>query len=237
MSIKTDSSLISEYFKNQNKYTKIYGSMSIFLMQVGSFFEAYQTLEEGYDLNILSNVLNMVVSRKNKSIPIIDIKNPYMLGFPCIAKSKYFKILIENGYTVIVMEQISEAPHPKREITEIISPGSYLDEINTVDNNYILTIFLEEISNNKNNVFHSGLCLIDSSTGFIKLYECISIQDDEKITLDEIIKFIKSYNPKELLLITSEIIDVKYIINYLELDKTRYTHKVLQEFINLKGNK
>jgi DNA mismatch repair protein MutS len=235
MNIKTENTLISEYLKNQEKYTNIYGSNTIFLMQVGSFFEAYQTLDEGYDLNKLSNILNMVVSKKNKSIATIDRKNPYLLGFPCVAKSKYIKILVENGYTIIIMEQVSDPPNPKREITDIISPGTFIEEINKPDSNYILTIYLEEIKNKKIN-YISGLSLIESSTGYIKLHETFSIKDDENISLDEIVKFIKSYSPSEILIITSEITDIKYIINYLELGNKNYTHKTLQEFKNLKGN-
>lgn len=31
----------------------------------------------------------MIVSKKNKSINEISIKNPYMLGFPTVSLSKY----------------------------------------------------------------------------------------------------------------------------------------------------
>lgn len=228
--------IVTEYLKNQNKYTKIYGNYTIFLVQVGSFFEAYQTLDEGYDLQKLSNVLNMVVSRKNKSIPIIDIKNPYMLGFPCIAKTKYIKILVDNGYTIILMEQITQAPNPKREVTEIYSPGTYIDEIKSPDSNYILTIYLEEIIIKNKNVYLVGLSLIESSTGYIKVHESHSTIDDEKITLDEILKFINSYMPSEILIITLDVLNIKEIINYLELGNKNFIHKTIQDFKALKGN-
>ena len=46
----------------------------------------------------------MIVSKKNKSIIDISVKNPYMLGFPSPSLSKYLKIMIDNDYTVIIID-------------------------------------------------------------------------------------------------------------------------------------
>ena len=142
--------IIDDYFEYQEKYQKQYGSKTLFFMQVGSFFEAYQTLTQGYDLSIISNLLNILVSKKNKSIVTVDKKNPYMMGFPCPAISKFLKVLIDNGYTIILCEQVTPPPNPRREVTEIYSPGTYLENTSQ-DNNYILSIFIEEITQLKTN--------------------------------------------------------------------------------------
>jgi len=229
---------ITEYFQYQHKYTNIYGKLTIFLMQVGSFFEAYQTLTDGYDLQKLSNILNIIVSKKNKSIITVDKKNPYMLGFPCYAASKFIKILIDHGYTIIIMEQVTPAPNPKREITGIYSPSTYIDEISSPDNNFMLTVLLEETYCLKNSkkYYMVGLSLIESSTGYIKLHEIHSTSDDEKISLDEIITFVNSFLPSEILVITSDISNYQEIINYLELSNKNYMHKKLSDFLSEKGN-
>ena len=60
--------LIEEYFMNQSEFQKKYGELTIVFMQVGSFHEAYQTLDMGYDLNKIADLLNIIVSKKNKSI-------------------------------------------------------------------------------------------------------------------------------------------------------------------------
>jgi DNA mismatch repair protein MutS len=216
----------NEYFTNQDKYTKIYGKLSLFIMQVGSFFEAYQTMDEGYDLQLISNILNIAVTKKNKSIISVDRKNPYMLGFPCIAIQKYIKILIDHGYTIIVMEQVSPAPKPRREITGIYSPSTYINDISKPDSNFLLTILLEEINSNKisnKKIYMAGLSLIEASTGYIKIHETFSSKNDEKISLDEIVKFINSFTPTEILLVTNNIhMNINEIILYLMYCTSEY---------------
>jgi DNA mismatch repair protein MutS len=225
-----------EYFLNQEKYNKIYGKLSIFFTQCGMFFESYETLEEGYDLQILSNIMNITVTKKDKSIPVSS-KNPYMLGFPCIVSQKYIKTLIDNGYTVIIQEQVSPAPKPRREITGIYSPSTYINEISKPDSNFILTILLEETKILKSNkkAYIAGLSLIEPSTGYVKLHETYSSITDDKISLDEIVKFINSFDPSEILLITSLVSNINEIICYLELSNRTYIHKTIEEICKLKG--
>ena len=71
--------LIEEYFEMQKTYQEKYGNLTIVLMQVGSFHEAYQTMDQGYDLSKLAEILNIIVSKRNKSILQVDLKNPYMI--------------------------------------------------------------------------------------------------------------------------------------------------------------
>ena len=142
--INQKNNLIEEYFRLQEKYSKKYGINTILFLQVGSFHEAYQTLDKGYNLVKLSETLNIIVSKKNKSIPDVNFSNPYMLGFPTATLQKYINKLIENNYTVVIGDQITPPPNPQRAITNIYSPGTYIDEFNP-ESNYILSIYLEEI--------------------------------------------------------------------------------------------
>ena len=65
--LKFNKSLNEEYLLLQEKYSKIYGKdKSIVLMQVGGFHEIYATNERGYNLHKLSNLLNVVMSKKDK---------------------------------------------------------------------------------------------------------------------------------------------------------------------------
>jgi hypothetical protein len=54
-------------------------------MQVGSFYEAYSTNNEGPNLFDISELINVICTRKDKSKNNIDVTNPYMLGFPTIS--------------------------------------------------------------------------------------------------------------------------------------------------------
>ena len=74
--------IVDEYLYYQEKYEKKYGKdKSLVLMQVGSFHEAYSTNDRGFNLNKLSEILNLICTRKNKSIPEVSLKNPNMLDF------------------------------------------------------------------------------------------------------------------------------------------------------------
>jgi DNA mismatch repair protein MutS len=232
--------LIDYYFKEQKNYENIYGSKTLFMMQVGGFYEMYETLTEGPDLNKISSILNILVSKRNKSIATVDRKNPKMSGFPLAVLNKYLKILVDNSYTVVICSQTTPPPNPKREITGIYSPSTYIEDINNPDNNYLLTIYIEEIKDIKTFKLNymCGLALADLSTGKSIVYEVYSEHQDEKLSLDEVVKFINIYNPKEILLVS----DVKTISNddlelYLELKDKTYLHKTINELYSIKGYK
>jgi DNA mismatch repair protein MutS len=232
--------LIDYYFKEQKHYEAIYGSKTLFMMQVGGFYEMYQTLTEGPNLTKISSILNILVSKRNKSVATVDRKNPKMSGFPLVVLNKYLKILVDNSYTVVICSQITPPPNPKREVTGIYSPSTYIDDINNPDNNYLLTIYIEEIKDIKTlKIYYMcGMALADLSTGKSIVYEVYSEHHDEKLSLDEVVKFINVYNPKEILLIS----DVKSITSddlelYLELKDKTYLHKTIVELYSIKGYK
>jgi DNA mismatch repair protein MutS len=232
--------LIDYYFKEQKHYEAIYGSKTLFMMQVGGFYEMYQTLTEGPNLNKISSILNILVSKRNKSVATVDRKNPKMSGFPLVVLNKYLKILVDNSYTVVICSQITPPPNPKREVTGIYSPSTYIDDINNPDNNYLLTIYIEEIKDIKTlKIYYMcGMALADLSTGKSIVYEVYSELHDEKLSLDEVVKFINVYNPKEILLIS----DVKSITSddlelYLELKDKTFLHKTIVELYGIKGYK
>jgi len=101
-------SIITEYLNYQKKYQKLYGDIrTIVLMQVGSFHEAYSTDKLGFNLHRLSDLLNICVTKKNKSIDEVSVKNPYMMGFPSVALEKFLNILIDNNFTVVIIDQVT----------------------------------------------------------------------------------------------------------------------------------
>lgn len=231
--------LIDDYFEYQTKYEKIYGERTLFLMQVGSFYEAYQTLDEGYDLTKISNMLNIILSKRNKSILKVDRKNPYMMGFPLGVIDKYLKILIQNGYTIVLCGQVTPPPNPKREIIGIYSPGTYIEDQTNLDNNYLLSIYIEEINNLANNkpVCIVGLALIDLSTGNSLIHQIVTDYNDDKLALDEAIKFINSYSIREIIITTSNLnsMNKNKLEMYLEIKEKIFQHKTIEELKKIKG--
>ena len=224
--LKFNKSLNEEYLLLQEKYEKIYNKdFTVVLMQVGSFHEIYATNDRGYDLHKLSNILNIIVSKKNKKNPEVSEKNPYMIGFPILATPKFINILVDNGFHVIKIDQVTPPPNPKRAITQIYSPGSYIEGISSYDSNYILSIYIEEIKQMNNSyILFAGLSIIDLSVGKCIIHETFSTKDDEKYSLDEVLKFIYNFNPKEIIVYYKNLITYSEneLLTYLELNDKKY---------------
>jgi DNA mismatch repair protein MutS len=200
----TPMNIHEEYLQYHKKYVNKYGSKTIVLMQVGSFFECYSIEVSGPDLFKISEILNIIVTRKNKSISTIDEKNPYMMGFNYSASSKFIKLLIDAGYTTVLIEQVSPPPQPKREVTNIFSPSTYIDNI-SIENKYLMVLYFEinnSINSSKPNI-SVGMCAIDSSVGDVFWYETHgSGLMNENESWEEAQRFYHYYRPIELIVYT-----------------------------------
>jgi len=206
--------LIDDYFEYQIKFEKKYGIKTIVLMQVGSFFEFYGVNNEQEkigDPQIITELLNIQLTRRNKQILENSRSNCLMAGFPVHALKRFIGILLNNSYTVILIEQTTEPPNPKREITQIFSPGTYIEEINKSDPNYIVSVYITEEKHykNGNTIFSFGISSIDLSTGENYIYEGTSIYYEKNAFLEEIYRFIESFNPKEIIVVIDNVEKIK----------------------------
>ncbi len=228
------SNILDEYLLYHDMYTNKYGKRTLVLMQVGSFYECYGIIKnkndtwKGPNLINISEILNIVCTRKDKNINEISEKNPYMLGFPIVAIAKFVNILMDNGFTVIIIDQVTPPPKPKREVTNIFSPGTYIEGHQKPDTNYIVCIYLEEeVQKATKSLLCSGMSAVDLTTGKVIINEVHSNSQDDKIALDETIRFISSLNPKELIIYhkskNNKIYSEEFIKSYLELDN-KYIH-------------
>lgn len=211
--------LIDEYLELQEKYEKKYGEKTIVLMEVGSFFEIYGVVNDEIQrgrIYEIADITNLTVSKKNSKTEPVSEKNPLMAGFPNHSFDKWREILLKNEYTIIKIEQDSHgSKDPKRDITEIISPGVNLESVNNTNNT--MSIFLEEIKSAKP-ILYAGISIVDVSTGESTVYQTNSNPDDFKFALDEIFRFIQTFSPTEIILHTVNVsIDYEEILNYLEI--------------------
>jgi DNA mismatch repair ATPase MutS len=76
---------------------------------------------------------------------------------------------------VIVIEHVSSAPDPLREITHIYSPSTYIED-NNVDNNSFVSIYMNESKGS----YYVGLSAFDISTGNSYVYHIQDINNDKK---------------------------------------------------------
>ena len=102
-----------------------------------------------------------------------------MAGFPLHSFTKWKDILLNEGFTIIKIEQDANGvANPERDITEIFSPGNNLET--TQYSNNIMSIFIEEIKDYKTNkeILTLGLAIADINTGETYIYENHSSPDD-----------------------------------------------------------
>tara|TARA_B100000686_G_scaffold346368_1_gene432905 strand:- start:7090 stop:10179 length:3090 start_codon:yes stop_codon:yes gene_type:complete len=247
---------IKKYIEYHNTYTQKYGENTVVLMQSGSHFNIFAVINDeindGPDIyHICQNILNnaLLVTKQNKKNPEISYSNCLLAGFPIYVVEKYENFLLDNNYTVVIVEQITSPPNPEREVTRILSPGTTINEYNKNESHYLMSIYIECNQYMNKEVYLSGITTIDLSTGKNYLHHIISKIDDNQLWIDEIGKYIHFYNPSELLfhfknftLSHNEVIQ-KWDIphnsiqinhyNHKNFLKTSYQNEFLQKIFNL----
>jgi len=210
--------IVDQYFCFFEKFSKKYGKKTVILMEVGSFFEIYgvdNSKEKFGNIKEITDILNITLSRKNKTITENNRKNSLMAGFPSPALSKFLPILLNNKYTVVLVEQTTPPPKPKREVTKILSPGTYINRISNKDENNISSIYIEESLCSKTGKLNLllGLSTLDASTGKCNVCEIIN---SPEYVYENMFQYIESNNPKELI-----------IISDLEKIKSMFPHRTI----------
>jgi DNA mismatch repair protein MutS len=195
-----ESGVYETYIDLHNKYNEKYGKACI-LFQCGSFLEIYGKENDNKKLGDIYNICeaagNLAVATKTNGW--------LMAGFNPAYIDKYAPLLVENGYTVVVVEQVTPPPKPKRSITRIISPSTYLDDINLgnsnkVKNKILMSVYVEFTKTSE--ILAISMAAMDLSLGKSTLYTiCTSssthIKDKERC-VDECFRFIHSMAPIEI---------------------------------------
>ena len=190
-------SLHDRYFDWCTEYSKKYDTC-IVLMMVGSFYEMYSIKNDietvGADLYSVCDLLGIQLTRKNKSILENSRSNPMMAGFPTGVLDKHVQTLIGAGYTIVLVEQVTPPPNPKREVTQIISPSMTLAPSGSGrDGNYLMVVYVDKVAN----LVKMGFAICDASTGQTSVYEAHSLDTDVNFAQDELTRLLNSFAPKE----------------------------------------
>ena len=102
---------IDEYLNYQIEAERKYGENTIVFYENGTFYEIYgvdNDVEKVGQPKRISELLNIAITRKNKKILENSRKNPLMVGVPTAHSEKYIKLLIQNGMTIVFVEQITK---------------------------------------------------------------------------------------------------------------------------------
>jgi len=204
--------IFKEYQHYLSQYKKKYGEDTIILMQVGAFYEIYAILNDNEKLgevniyHICQNLMNIAVAKKTNNILMGGFQLPY--------SNKFIKLLVDNNYTIVLVNQITEKPNIERKVTKIISPGTYIEDFNNDINNYMMSVYIEKISESFIGV---GISVIDVSTGKNYMYQ-IGENMDPNFWKDELNRLINYYSPREYLFQLSNInLSKDDIINYWDI--------------------
>jgi len=195
--------IIDEYIEYMQKYRDQYGDKCIVFLQVGSFYEMYTIAEynnNDYDIYKIADICGIQTTKKNKSIKEISRNNPVMAGFPMHSVGKFTQILLNNNYTIVIIQQGEDNKNVTRTVAEILSPGSNIN-ITDKKSNYMMVVIYELI----NNYVIAGISGIDLSTGKTFVYEIGSTKDDPELANDEVFRMISAYNPIELIILGDKI--------------------------------
>ena len=238
--------LIKEYFALTDKYTAEYGRNTVVLLQVGAFFEVYGQIITPAAGGGGGGGVTCSGSRIDDFCVICELakanKIPgfVMAGFRDYGLDKYLKKLQEAGYTAVVYVQDGIKTPPTRILQGIYSPGTYFStEIvpgagagagaAAALSNNIACIWIEKIS--RTLAFGSGTLLmgmtnIDIYTGRATIFETENKDTHNPTTYDEVERFISSYIPSEVIIISNlSTREVEDIIHYTNI-QAKVIHRV-----------
>lgn len=230
--------ILNEYLELVKLYNEKYENAIVFL-QVGSFYELYSPIENDIKLKQVCELLNIILSKKNKTIQKISHSNPHMAGIPCSALEKYLDILINNNYTVVVYNQYLDKKTIKRKLDKIYSIGTYIESEKFITNdNLIISIYLEyfESEIQSKEVFIIGLSIIDLSTGSIKVLEIYN--NDYTKLIEDLNKELIINNPKEIIFTHNLLLSQsKYFNDIITFFKNKncifHTNNLDKNFVNI----
>ena len=231
--------LIKEYFALTDKYTAEYGRNTVVLLQVGAFFEVYGqiiTPADGGNTCSGSRIDDFCVicelAKANK------IPGFVMAGFRDYGLDKYLKKLQEAGYTAVVYVQDGIKTPPTRVLQGIYSPGTYFSTdivpgtgagAAAALSNNIACIWIEKISRtlaSGSGTLLMGMTNIDIYTGRATIFETENKDSHNPTTYDEVERFISSYIPSEVILISNlSTREVEDIIHYTNI-QAKVIHRV-----------
>ena len=217
--LENKNKLLSEtYFELQAACEAKYGSDTLVIIEIGSFFEIYEVNNETMKIGKAKEVaefLNIQLTRKNKTILENSLQNPLLAGVPTVSIERYLSRLVQSKkYTIVLVRQQGEPPHIRRYISNIISPGTNFDYIAEPSENYIASLLIDQ----NNGVYSVGYSAIDVGTGKTLINEIHGTREDKTYALDEVFTLLQSYQTSEVVVtFCASDIDEDEVNRYLEL--------------------
>ena len=195
-----------EYYLEQQKHYDEKYTNSIVFMQVGSFYEVYTIYDEKSQKRIgkseiVARILNFRHSSRNDEIDCC--------GFPMCSYKSHIKLVIENGYTAVLLDE--EGENKKiRKLNCIYSPGTLATK---QESNILVSIYITI-----KNSLKIGISTIDVNSGITQIFEVCTVEDAYRI--------IESINPIEIIINFQYVSETQKadILQILALSKKEVCH-------------
>ncbi len=206
------------YFELQKHFEAKYGENTIILMEIGSFFELYEVNNDELKIGKakeIAQLLNIQLTRKNKTIVENSIKNPLLAGVPTVSIERYLGRLINTKkYTIVMVKQKGLPPKVQRYVSNIISPGTNFEYQTEAIESNLVSITIDE----NQGIYSVGYAAIDVTTGKTIVNEMHSNRDDKTYALDVLFNLLQTYNTAEVIVtLQNKQIDQEWLSSYLEL--------------------
>ena len=113
----------------------------LLLFRMGDFYETFFE-----DAKIAAKILGITLTSRNKNME----NSVPLAGFPYHALDNYLDKLVRKGLKVVICEQVEDPKKAtglvKRDIVDIITPGSVIDEnlLSNTEHNYLAAIYKHE---------------------------------------------------------------------------------------------
>jgi DNA mismatch repair protein MutS len=210
--------LTQTYFDLQRHFEEKYGHDTVVFMEIGTFYEVYEVNNDEEQIGKakeIAELLNIQLTKKNKSIIENSDKNPLLAGVPAVSFERYLNRLIqEQKYTVIVVKQKGTPPKISRYVAQVVSPGTNFEHIVDNDDNYIVSIVVDKYKE----IYSVGYSALDVTTGKTWLYETYSTSEDPSYALDEVFNLLNVYRTSEVVVtFLSGINEQRHVMQYLEI--------------------
>ncbi|MCD4758011.1 MAG: DNA mismatch repair protein [Arcobacteraceae bacterium] len=215
--------LTRQYFKLQELFESKYGKDTVVLMEVGTFFETYEVNNDEEKIGKakeIAELLNIQLTRKNKSILENSQTNPLMAGVPAVSFEKHInRIIQEQKYTIAIIKQVGTPPNVRRVLDAIISPGTNFDFAVSSDENNITSITVDMVRGN----YLIGYSAIDVTTGKCFFNEMFGTSEDPSFALDEVFNYMNMHKTSEVVItFLDKSINQKEVCEYLELSQKTF---------------
>ncbi len=240
-------SFCEEYVNYFIKYKEEYGENICILMQMGTFYEIQNVLVNGEyvgNLEKVANMLNIHITSKRSKTEIEEIPKVKFAGFPKVATTKFLPVLIDNGYTVILVDENKIGNKITRSVSGIYSSSIQPFFINEKDeDNSLTSIFIETINGMNKKEMTVMYSIINTNTTINKcnVYEknIGGLKTDQLVetVLDDVYNTVLRYNANEYLIyirdtLSINLLEKENIINYLDLNNknVHYNDKQGEEY-------